>query len=442
MITITEVLVSLINSFCLATAMFNLILFPIKIRYKTLVCIYILFCQIFLFPIYGQVLTIFCISGVLLIISACDEHRISNLTFSLFGYLLCVLLNHVILVPFYLFGVTIAEISVSPLYNIIFIPLFTMTVFCATYFLGKYLRRIFPNYNLAFPKSIRMLFLVEAFACSAIYIYNIIEGERLGYSSDAIYYNGLLFSIFFMITISIFLICLGIMKKYNDAIRKQRADEDLMDYMNRLESLSQEMFTFKHDYMNILSTLTNYIQDNDMENLKYYFETQILRDSQNLNSKNAVIARLGNIKIKEVKGLLYSKVVVALNRNLPVQLEIRDEISSVPINSLDLCRVLGIFIDNAIEETVESSEKNLSIAFIKDDDLLSVVIANSTDKEDINLQEIYKKSVSYKTGHSGIGLYSAKKILNSYGNVMHSTTLRNGIFKQIIDISVPDRDAG
>lgn len=434
----STVLISLINSFCLAAAMSNLILYPILYRYKTLFCIYIFFCQMFLFPVYGQLSTIFCIGGVLLIIAFCNRYRISNLTFSLFGYLLYVLLNHIILVPFYIFGITIAEISVSPLYNLIFLPLFTITVFCVTYFFGKYLHKLFPDYNKTFPKSIRLLFLIEVFACSTVYIYNIIEGERLGYSSDAIYNNGLLFSVFFIITISIFLICLRIMKKNHELMQKQQADKDLMDYMNKLENMYQEMRVFKHDYVNTLSTLTHYIQDDDMENLKQYFETQILPDSQNLNNKDTVLARLGNIKIKELKGLLYSKMVVALNRNLPVQLEIRSEIDSVPIRTLDLCKVIGIFIDNAIEEVSESAEKNLSIAFIREERHLCVVIANSTDKEDINLQNIYKKDVSYKSGHSGLGLYSAKKILNGYGNVMHSTTLRNGIFTQIIDISEPD----
>lgn len=435
---IYDIIISILNAICLGIAMSNLTLYSIKNEYKILISIYIFICQMFLYPIYGQPLTIFCVGGVLIIIAFSNRHYICNLTFSLFGYLLYVLLNHLLIVPLYIFGITVDKLSSKPIADTIFTALFTITVFCATYFLGKYLHRLFPDYNGTFPKSIRVLFLVEVLACSSVYIYNIIEGESLGYSSDAIYNNGLLFSIFFMITITIFLVCLRILLKNHRLMQIQQADKDLMDYMNKLENMYQEMRVFKHDYVNTLSTLTHYIQDDDMENLKQYFETQILPDSQNLNSKDAVLARLGNIKIKELKGLLYSKMIVALNRNLPVQLEIRSEIDSVPIRTLDLCKVIGIFIDNAIEEVSESAEKNLSIAFIREERHLCVVIANSTDKKEINLQNIYKKDVSYKSGHSGLGLYSAKKILNGYGNVMHSTTLRNGIFTQIIDISEPD----
>lgn len=430
-----NITVCIINAFCLSTAMSNLILYPIKYLNKFIIFIYIFIFQMFLFPIYGQSLTLLCVGGVVLIIAISNNHFISNITFSLFGYLLYVLLNHIMIVPLYLFGITIEKLCANYIADTIFTLSFGIIVFCVTFFLGKYLRRLFPDYNKSFLKSIRILFFIEIFSCSIVYIYNIIEGEKFGYPSQIIYFNGLLFSFFFIVTITIFLVCLRIMKRNNELTQKQKEEDDLMDYMMQLENMFQQTRVFKHDYMNILSTLSHYIEEGDSENLKVYFQTQVLPDCYNLTDKDALIAQLGNIKIKELKGLLYSKMVTALNRNLPVHLEIRNEIEFVAIKTLDLCKVVGIFIDNAMDEASESSEKSLNIAFIKDEEHLSVVIENSTDKTNINLQEIYMKDITHKRGHSGLGLYIAKNILNSYGNITHSTTLRNGIFTQIIDIS-------
>ncbi|HEL8800302.1 TPA: ATPase, partial [Listeria monocytogenes] len=52
--------------------------------------------------------------------------------------------------------------------------------------------------------------------------------------------------------------------------------EQLQDYVTTLESLHREMRVFRHDYVNILSTLVGYIDNNDMPGLKYYFENNIV----------------------------------------------------------------------------------------------------------------------------------------------------------------------
>ncbi|MBC8832103.1 ATPase, partial [Escherichia coli] len=66
----------------------------------------------------------------------------------------------------------------------------------------------------------------------------------------------------------------------------------------------REMRVFRHDYVNILSTLVGYIDNNDMPGLKYYFENNIVPINKTIESNNYKISLLQNIHVIELKGLL------------------------------------------------------------------------------------------------------------------------------------------
>ena len=92
-----------------------------------------------------------------------------------------------------------------------------------------------------------------------------------------------------------------------------------------------------------------------MELLKEFFELKILPASRLLVDKEAVIARLSNIKILELKGIIYGKLVQAMNLDLNIILEITDEILQIDTDLLVLSRVLGIYLDNAIEAAAKTN---------------------------------------------------------------------------------------
>lgn len=77
--------------------------------------------------------------------------------------------------------------------------------------------------------------------------------------------------------------------------------------MAQLENHYQDTRRFKHDYLNILSTITGYIQENDMDKLRNYFDSSIVTSSSILVNQDDTLARLSLIKVTEIKGLLYTK---------------------------------------------------------------------------------------------------------------------------------------
>lgn len=433
MLLFSTLFVTIVTAFTVMAAMTNLLLYPIKVRYRIIIFIMLIMIQM-LFINYGQLISILCIGGVLIIISIFSTNRISNITFATFGYMLQVFINHLMNIPLSMAGITVQKISSIPLFSILFVTLFSAVTFAATYSLGRYLRNILPEYMEYFPHSIQILFMIEVLACTIVFIMNIIRGGIYGFTQSMIFYNGIIFGVFFLLTFVIFILCLYIMKKNSELERIQKDDENLLEYMDKLEGMYEEMRIFKHDYLNILSTLNHYIMDEDMESLKSYFQSQIMPDSVDFSGKGSILSKLSNIKIRELKGLIYSKLVIALNLQLSVTLEIRNEISQVTMNTLDLCKVLGIFLDNALDAAKQYGAGEIILAIMDNENHITTIISNSSVTEKINVQKIYAKSYTTKADHSGIGLYSAKTIIDRYPNVTHSTQARNFMFTQTLHI--------
>ncbi|WP_185643932.1 hypothetical protein [Listeria booriae] len=66
---------------------------------------------------------------------------------------------------------------------------------------------------------------------------------------------------------------------------KQRIElKALADYTTSIETISSDMSQFKHDYINILSSLHGYIEQGDTLQLKTYFKNTITPLKTNLTN--------------------------------------------------------------------------------------------------------------------------------------------------------------
>ena len=135
--------------------------------------------------------------------------------------------------------------------------------------------------------------------------------------------------------------------------------------------------SFKHDYSNIMLSMSEYFEANDMEGLRSYFNKEILPLSRKITKNTAHINQLMNIKITELKSILSSKLLYAIELNIDVSIEVTDEVISLPMNTLDLCRIAGIFLDNAIEATLETAYPSIRFALINLDAEYIFIISNT-----------------------------------------------------------------
>ncbi|MGN0143641.1 MAG: sensor histidine kinase [Clostridium sp.] len=202
-----------------------------------------------------------------------------------------------------------------------------------------------------------------------------------------------------------------------------------------LESTSADLRTFKHDYINILSTLSGYIENEDITELKTYYYNEIMPESNKIINRNLSLSLLAHIKLNPLKALLADKIAIAYSEGININLEIPDDINFININIIDLCRIIGIFMDNSIESSVSCDNKFIHFAAIKTDDNIIFNISNSCLDSIPPVHKLYERNFSTKGKNRGLGLNNAKDIItNNYKNILLNTTIKNCIFTQEIII--------
>ena len=209
--------------------------------------------------------------------------------------------------------------------------------------------------------------------------------------------------------------------------------ERLLLYSESLEKMNTEIRKFKHDYLNILSTMSNYITDGDLENLREYFSTKIIPTKDILLESTDTVDSLKNLKVIELKGILSYKVIHAQKQGTKVIIEIPEVIATLNMEEIDLCRSLGIILDNAIEETKTQEQGQINIGLIKRTQSVIIVVMN-TCKEPVNLHQMSVNGYSTKGKNRGLGLANFKEIVSRYENIVCATEFKNGRYVQEIEI--------
>ncbi|MFG6369181.1 MAG: GHKL domain-containing protein [Lachnospiraceae bacterium] len=233
-------------------------------------------------------------------------------------------------------------------------------------------------------------------------------------------------------------IILAMRRSYFEKIQtdaKQRALQDLQDYTHNLETMYNGLRSFKHDYVNILLSVSGYIENGDMDELKQFFENKIFPTKNLIDQGDYKLNQLSSVGVLEIKSLLSAKMIYAHEAGIDVIIDIPDRIDSFLIDTVDLVRILGIFLDNAIEAALETEQPQIGLNIIQNEASVSIIINNRFLDSGVALHQLKQKGFSTKTGHQGIGLSNARKIIRSYDNVLLETTIQCGFFIQHMELT-------
>ena len=81
-------------------------------------------------------------------------------------------------------------------------------------------------------------------------------------------------------------------------------------------------------------------------------------------------------------------------------------------NYKDLCKLIGIYLDNAHDACLNSYKKEITIEMFFKNKKLSIIISNTFSGE-IDIKSIGKKGYTTKGQGHGMGLSIAKSIINN-----------------------------
>ncbi len=270
---------------------------------------------------------------------------------------------------------------------------------------------------------------------TSLFILNISYGGALGYSYGVIALSGIIFLSLFLLTVFLLL------EIYEKALQIQQKKsqlaqfENLQLYTKKIEESYGAMRRFKHDYLNILTTLELFIKEGDLPGLKEYYFNKILSARHGLAASDTKLESLSRIENTELKSLVSSKLIYSMELGIHTDIEVKEPVGELFIDSLDLARVLGIFLDNAIEAALETDEKGLRFCMVYTDDVLKVIIQNTSKPLTVSIYELNQQGISGKGENRGIGLFNAEKLLTGYSNVVWDTVYEKPWFSQRLMIT-------
>ncbi len=185
--------------------------------------------------------------------------------------------------------------------------------------------------------------------------------------------------------------------------------DSLFTYVQNFEDWIEKEQLNRHEYKNQLAVLRCLTKE---KKVKEKID-EILED--NINIEGEIINQLKNLPKGGLKGLMYYKSAIAqkekINLTITTSLESKTILKQLTEKEIrTLCKLIGIYYDNAIEAAKETKKKTILIEIYELKDNINFVFSN-TYKQHKNFKDRNKKGVSSKGKGHGNGLYFAKKII-------------------------------
>lgn len=209
-------------------------------------------------------------------------------------------------------------------------------------------------------------------------------------------------------------------------------NENLLKYNQKIEKVANEIITFKHNSKNMHYSLMELVKTNENEELKEFYFNKIFPISNTVLQKESIYINLINIELLPLKSILYCKLCEAIKKNIQVNVNIANKVKFSRIDSIELVMILGIFLDNAIEECEKKNDTYISINIYHNIREEIYIIENSLTSN-LNLLDM-KQGLSTKGAGRGNGLKIVKKIADNYNFLIVNTEIKQDIFRQTIVI--------
>jgi len=282
--------------------------------------------------------------------------------------------------------------------------------------------------------SKRYYFIISFVLAIAFIYFYIISQTNLQENNSLKFYAIIFVSVIVFLSLVILLLSAFALRemKYK---RKLQEIEAYYEYTLRIESINNEMRKFRHDYVNILTTLSDYIREDDMPGLRKYFNENIVPMKDKLKTRSIKMNGIEKLKVREIKGLITTKIIQAQEKRIPISIEVPDEIDRIDMNTVELSRIIGIIVDNAIEASENLEEPLINIAFIDNEESVTFIVMNKCSDDIPKIHELFEQGFSTKGDNRGLGLSTLKELTDSNENVLLDTVIENGYFVQKVEIN-------
>ncbi|TSO26769.1 GHKL domain-containing protein [Lactobacillus sp. LL6] len=295
-------------------------------------------------------------------------------------------------------------------------------IICLTYILGKHFKKFLLRLkyaNLQYPKVSIWSYLLVIFTTLLLFGLNFIS-IIITHNVDNILISFIPIFGIILLTIELAFICLGLYLLYyrqqlsqvNSIIKSENTEETLMNLRK-----------VRHDIKNLFFTMGSFINQSSDETLKEYFWNEIYPFAEQEISKSKIIQEFYQIPVLPLRSLLQVKSTQIIDQKIKFDVNINIKHFFLGIEIIDLSRILGILIDNAIEESKQLNDGEISLSIKEIDNEISYIIKNKVHVG-FSMENILQHKTS-KVGHHGLGLQIVQDIVNNYSN-LNLNTFKNG----------------
>lgn len=244
------------------------------------------------------------------------------------------------------------------------------------------------------------IFAIISILVISVLFYNITSIFKLN-----LYYSITIIAFFFLFFLYYFYI--------SERAKYEKLNDEyniLFDYIQTFENWIDDEQMYRHELKNNLSIIRSMTKNKKIINkIDEMLKFTIIIDDKDIED-------LKNIPKGGLKGLLYYKVALAKNKKVKMIVEVSPKVKKTIEKLSDsklknVCILLGIYLDNALEAAQLSREKLVSLEIYEINNRLTFTISN-TYNEIIPLKNMREKGFSTKGKNHGKGLYYANKLIN------------------------------
>lgn len=209
-----------------------------------------------------------------------------------------------------------------------------------------------------------------------------------------------------------------------------------------LKELEQNVTRLKitnHENKNQLLTIRNMIKKGeDSKSLIKHIENIVntkIKDDETLMLQTSIITN------SMISSIVYSKMLTMKENDVDAALIISRDIKDLYLSDIpdelavEICKIIGVYLDNALEEVSKYEEKIINIEFYAEKKTLCIAISNNFEGE-IDFEKMDNPGYTTKENGHGYGLSLAREIIESNDRLSSEREIKDNIFKQILKIKM------
>lgn len=294
-----------------------------------------------------------------------------------------------------------------------------------TYLLRKQIKKI-VDYKLETNIKI-IVFSILTFLSLIIFIYMFSNAFQKGNS---------IIEYLIVITVLIVILIDLLIQTYNNNVLSEKYDK-ILGFMTTYEEEVEKQRVLRHETKNEFLNIKGQILDKTPKEKTIEYIDRILNDKSKI--KYEEYAKFQYLPPNGIKGLCYLKVQEAQTKGIIVGINISSRITKSNVYKInmkeqrDFARIIGVFLDNAIEASVESKDKQLGIEAYTKDNEFQMIISNTYNNE-VDKAKIGQERFSTKGNNRGHGLLLVKNLVKNNDIFEINTEVNDKLYIQYIKI--------